>query len=430
MQSKEGKTMCCKKLTRKVLYSWGIGALLFLQLVAGSSPPETGREEKIASILSPADIRSLHHQCIGGDRDACFTLGLAYLEGDGVRANRRTAYDLARTLCETGNQRACGLQAYIASLKNPPEWESEAELLRRAFSSCEKRSPLGCYTAAQLLRQKSIPEDLRANHPDLPGNTLSLLRKQCARGLRSTDENYIERRMGAITCDLLSAIYFEETLTSKDETLAVAYLRKACSLSSPDACAAMAISYEEGLFYFPKDIRKAAEAYAVACAYRDRNGEECNTLARWYLEGKEGKIEKSLEKAIRYYRYSCRHQSNKADACDLADSLSQKQRSNEIKERIRSIILHGYDDPATALGSMPPGMASGEDAVAVAEYLAKGMRGEKPAAFAVCASCHGPDGDGMPGVGPSLKNLSSTVSRAKETQTPPAALFPKLRDKN
>lgn len=54
------------------------------------------------------------------------------------------------------------------------------------------------------------------------------------------------------------------------------------------------------------------------------------------------------------------------------------------------------------LGEMPAGMASGDDAKAIAAYVAGGLKGEKPAAFAACASCHGDDGKGLGGQAPDL----------------------------
>lgn len=53
-------------------------------------------------------------------------------------------------------------------------------------------------------------------------------------------------------------------------------------------------------------------------------------------------------------------------------------------------------------GGMPAGMAFGKDVDIIAEYVAGGMKGEQPAAFATCAGCHGPDGKGIEYVGPNI----------------------------
>ncbi len=58
------------------------------------------------------------------------------------------------------------------------------------------------------------------------------------------------------------------------------------------------------------------------------------------------------------------------------------------------------------MGMMPPGLLSGADAEAVAEYVANGFKGNDKGAElfqSTCASCHGPDGTGMNGMAPNLK---------------------------
>ncbi|NPA73443.1 MAG: cytochrome C oxidase subunit III [Epsilonproteobacteria bacterium] len=61
------------------------------------------------------------------------------------------------------------------------------------------------------------------------------------------------------------------------------------------------------------------------------------------------------------------------------------------------------------LGEMPPGMASGDSAKAIAKYIANGMKGDAPAEFATCAGCHGQDGTGNGGSAPNLKAYDLTL---------------------
>jgi len=72
-------------------------------------------------------------------------------------------------------------------------------------------------------------------------------------------------------------------------------------------------------------------------------------------------------------------------------------------------IEHGQDQLKYPMGAMPPGMASGDDAKAIAKWIAGGMKGEKPAAFAACASCHGEDGKGLGGQSPNLAEYDATL---------------------
>jgi len=72
------------------------------------------------------------------------------------------------------------------------------------------------------------------------------------------------------------------------------------------------------------------------------------------------------------------------------------------KEQVLAVIKNGSQGLGYPMGAMPPMMASGADAEAIATYVAGGLKGEAPASFAVCSSCHGPDGKGMGGMAPNL----------------------------
>ncbi|PHS37357.1 MAG: cytochrome C oxidase subunit III [Sulfurovum sp.] len=72
------------------------------------------------------------------------------------------------------------------------------------------------------------------------------------------------------------------------------------------------------------------------------------------------------------------------------------------KEQVLDVIKNGSNQLGYAMGIMPPGMASGAQAEEIAIYVAGGMKGEQPASFASCSSCHGADGKGMNGMSPNL----------------------------
>ena len=79
------------------------------------------------------------------------------------------------------------------------------------------------------------------------------------------------------------------------------------------------------------------------------------------------------------------------------------------KEQILDVINNGSNQLGYAMGAMPAGMASGADAEAIAVYVAGGMKGEQPASFASCSSCHGADGKGMDGMSPNLVSYDATL---------------------
>ncbi len=72
------------------------------------------------------------------------------------------------------------------------------------------------------------------------------------------------------------------------------------------------------------------------------------------------------------------------------------------EEQVLDVINNGQDQLGYPMGAMPGGMATGADAEEIAAYVAGGMKGEQPASFAACSSCHGMDGKGMNGMSPNL----------------------------
>jgi len=72
------------------------------------------------------------------------------------------------------------------------------------------------------------------------------------------------------------------------------------------------------------------------------------------------------------------------------------------KEQVLDAINNGSNQLDYAMGAMPPGMASGKDAEDIAAYIANGLKGEAPASYVACTSCHGADSKGNGGMAPNL----------------------------
>ena len=81
------------------------------------------------------------------------------------------------------------------------------------------------------------------------------------------------------------------------------------------------------------------------------------------------------------------------------------------KEQVEFTIRNGSNHMVTAFpGGMPPMMIQDDKEIAdVSVYVAGGLKGEQPAAFAACATCHGENGEGMPMVGPNLKSYDDDL---------------------
>jgi len=97
---------------------------------------------------------------------------------------------------------------------------------------------------------------------------------------------------------------------------------------------------------------------------------------------------------------------------ETGDGLSGKAQNFSTREseaQVLYTIKNGSDQLHYPMGAMPAGMASGEDAKIAAKYVANGMKGDAPAAFAVCAGCHGADGKGNGGTAANIANYDNTL---------------------
>jgi len=83
----------------------------------------------------------------------------------------------------------------------------------------------------------------------------------------------------------------------------------------------------------------------------------------------------------------------------------EKLEKMKIEKYVLSIILNGSEGHGYPMGSMPPGMAQGQDAKDIAKYVSNKLFGDQPAVFAACSACHGIDGAGNDGMSPSLIEL-------------------------
>jgi len=97
---------------------------------------------------------------------------------------------------------------------------------------------------------------------------------------------------------------------------------------------------------------------------------------------------------------------------NTGDGLSGKAHdftSRMAKDQVLDVIKNGSNQLGYPMGAMPPMMATGQDAEDIAVYVAGGMQGTQPAAFAACASCHGADGKGMNGMAANISGYDETL---------------------
>ncbi len=76
---------------------------------------------------------------------------------------------------------------------------------------------------------------------------------------------------------------------------------------------------------------------------------------------------------------------------------------------VLDVINNGSKGLGYPMGTMPGGLASGDNAKAISAYVAGGLKGQKPASFSACTSCHGEDGKGLGGQSPDLTTYGTTT---------------------
>jgi cytochrome c oxidase cbb3-type subunit 3 len=92
------------------------------------------------------------------------------------------------------------------------------------------------------------------------------------------------------------------------------------------------------------------------------------------------------------------------------DGKAQDLTKRIAKSSVLETIKNGANNFKSAYpGGMPAGLVSGADAEAIATYVAGGLKGTKPAAWATCAGCHGENGTGMAYVAPNIKSYDDSI---------------------
>ena len=93
------------------------------------------------------------------------------------------------------------------------------------------------------------------------------------------------------------------------------------------------------------------------------------------------------------------------------DGKAQDLTTRVLKSSVKHVILNGANNFKSAYpGGMPAMMLSDPAEIdKVSTYVASGFKGEQPASYAVCASCHGANGEGMAYVAPNIKEYDDAI---------------------
>ena len=123
------------------------------------------------------------------------------------------------------------------------------------------------------------------------------------------------------------------------------------------------------------------------------------------FENASPEVLKSMGKSLYFVRCAPCH----GNTGDGLSGKAQDLTTRMSKAQILNVIKNGSNQLHYPMGMMPPGMASGQDAEDIAAYIAGGLKGEAPASYAVCTSCHGADSKGNSGMSPNLTGYDNVL---------------------
>jgi len=117
------------------------------------------------------------------------------------------------------------------------------------------------------------------------------------------------------------------------------------------------------------------------------------------------KLEKTGKSIYLVYCSSCHGYDGKGN-----NDKAQNHTKRMAKKSVLDVIKNGSNNFTSLypLG-MPAGLISGDDAQKVADFVANGMRGERPKAWSKCVTCHDESGEGIAQIAPNIKTYSDEL---------------------
>ncbi len=181
--------------------------------------------------------------CDNDDAKGCSGLGLIYAQGQGVKRDNQKALSLFKKACDGGNMEGCYNLGYMYD-KGKGTKQDDIKSLEYYTKACNSGLAKSCYRlGSRYLSGKSVTKDyVKAK---------DLLGKSCDGG-------------EARGCTGLGVIYVKGLGTGKDYTEARTYFKKACEASDAKGCFNLGRIYDKGLG-IEEDDAKAARLYKAAC---------------------------------------------------------------------------------------------------------------------------------------------------------------------
>lgn len=265
---------CCLVVCRHTIFL--LSFLMLTQLYAKDFKMEsTMYSSQTAFLALDGDFIVWYKQCKQKDYQACYFLGLAYIEGYGILPDRLKGSELIVQACKQHLLQAClALQYYYGQSSNTQAPLLNLDSLNLEYllpyeEGCKMQHVTSCEFLAKLLIQQHqskntqdeeiIPTEDDSKNAVLRNQILNVLDNFC-----STQNTSYHVHNPCQTLALFKTTFYH-TATNQIESL-IASCEK--SLHSPNAsrmdCAKVANAYAQGK-NVPKDKSQARKYFSLAC---------------------------------------------------------------------------------------------------------------------------------------------------------------------
>jgi len=192
--------------------------------------------------LYAGQIDDYSQACVEGDIKACYQLGAAYRDGDGVRQDAIASKQFFEIACDQGNAKAC------SELNNKEQnhndfnmntQETENNTLMKYRDACDRGDGSACYELGLLYDTGKEANIEKANQLFM----------------RSCELN-----------DMHGCVAIASAMEAYNRSKAMEYYSKICERTGA-MCDYIAISYESGGDGLDKDLEKAKKYYQIDCTF-------------------------------------------------------------------------------------------------------------------------------------------------------------------
>lgn len=246
--------------------------------------------------LDPVELAGRYdRKCVGGDLEACRSLGVMYAEGTGVSPDPRRATTLFTQACNGGNLPACNHLA-LALAEGMGVERQPAKAVEVYQKACDGGYKLACRNLGLMLRDGGgVPADLpraealldkacKGGAPFACTYAGDLDAVRAIKGATRSETRYREMiahyKLGCdagepTACRQIGLAYLDGKGVQRSVSTAAVWLERACVPDDAIACRVLGMMKLQGVG-MPRDVERAKQMLTRACDAKD--DEACRAL--------------------------------------------------------------------------------------------------------------------------------------------------------